>query len=92
MLASKVPNCRISVFHYASQWFGKGSVDTRIDVVADQLLYALDRSRGVRIPPGLLCTMLIFEEQHQNVNYFHLPLLGGYHSSESSRNRSFATK
>lgn len=39
MLASRVPNSRISVFQYQSQWFGKGSVDQRLENVADQLLY-----------------------------------------------------
>ncbi|CAO2653999.1 Nn.00g107320.m01.CDS01 [Neocucurbitaria sp. VM-36] len=46
MLARKIPNCRISVFQYQSQWFGRGSVNQRIENVANQLLYALDRSRG----------------------------------------------
>ncbi|KAH7378338.1 hypothetical protein BKA66DRAFT_149684, partial [Pyrenochaeta sp. MPI-SDFR-AT-0127] len=46
MLGRKIPNCRISVFQYQSQWFGKGSVNQRIESVANQLLYALDRSRG----------------------------------------------
>ncbi|KAJ4374896.1 hypothetical protein N0V83_001974 [Neocucurbitaria cava] len=46
MLPRKIPNCRISVFQYQSQWFGRGSVNQRIENVANQLLYALDRSRG----------------------------------------------
>ncbi|OAL51772.1 hypothetical protein IQ07DRAFT_472429, partial [Pyrenochaeta sp. DS3sAY3a] len=46
MLARKIPNCRISIFSYQSQWFGRGSVNQRIDNVANQLLYALDRTRG----------------------------------------------
>ena len=47
MLARKVPEARISVFHYQSQWFGKGSVDQQLDNVVDQLLYQLKRIRGV---------------------------------------------
>lgn len=47
MLARKVPNARISIFGYQSQWFGKGSIDQRIENVADQLLYQLERMRGV---------------------------------------------
>ena len=47
MLARKVPNARISVLEYQSQWFGKGSVDQRLENVADQLLYNLERLRGV---------------------------------------------
>ncbi|ORY18174.1 hypothetical protein BCR34DRAFT_554346 [Clohesyomyces aquaticus] len=46
MLARKVPNARISVFQYQSQWFGRGAVDQKLDNVANQLLYALERSRG----------------------------------------------
>jgi hypothetical protein len=47
MLARKVPNARISVFQFQSQWFGKGAVDQRLENVADQLLYQLERLRGV---------------------------------------------
>ncbi|KAF2652571.1 hypothetical protein K491DRAFT_43938 [Lophiostoma macrostomum CBS 122681] len=46
MLARKVPNARISVLEYQSQWFGKGSVDQRLENVANQLLYYLERLRG----------------------------------------------
>ncbi|KAF2732598.1 hypothetical protein EJ04DRAFT_306080 [Polyplosphaeria fusca] len=46
MLARKVQNPRISVFQYQSQWFGKGSVDQKLENVADQLLYQLERFRG----------------------------------------------
>ncbi|KAL1794340.1 hypothetical protein ACET3X_007761 [Alternaria dauci] len=45
MLPKKIPNAKISVFQYQSQWFGKGSVDERIDNVATKLLHGLDRSR-----------------------------------------------
>lgn len=45
MLASRVPGARISVFAYTSQWFGKGSIDQRLDNVADQLLSSLEWSR-----------------------------------------------
>jgi hypothetical protein len=47
MLASRVPGARISVFAYESQWFGKGSIDQRLDNVADQLLSSLEWSRKV---------------------------------------------
>lgn len=50
MLPRKVDDARISVFQYQSQWFGKGAVDQRLENVADQLLYHLDRLRGVRYP------------------------------------------
>ncbi|KAH7115871.1 ankyrin repeat-containing domain protein [Dendryphion nanum] len=46
MLARKVPNARISVFEYQSQWFGKGSVNQTLENVADQLLVSLERTRG----------------------------------------------
>ncbi|KAF2677393.1 ankyrin [Lentithecium fluviatile CBS 122367] len=46
MLARRVPNARISVFQFQSQWFGKGAVDQRLENVADQLLYQLERLRG----------------------------------------------
>ncbi|CAN9440295.1 unnamed protein product [Alternaria alternata] len=45
MLPKKIPHAKISVFQYQSQWFGKGSVDERIDNVATKLLHGLDRSR-----------------------------------------------
>ena len=45
MLPKKIPHAKISVFQYQSQWFGKGSVDERIDNVANKLLHGLDRSR-----------------------------------------------
>ncbi|KAI4614052.1 hypothetical protein J4E80_006742 [Alternaria sp. BMP 0032] len=45
MLPKKIPHAKISVFQYQSQWFGKGSVDERIDNVANKLLHSLDRSR-----------------------------------------------
>jgi len=47
MLPKKIPHAKISVFQYQSQWFGKGSVDERIDNVANKLLHSLDRSRVV---------------------------------------------
>ncbi|KAF2867482.1 ankyrin repeat-containing domain protein [Massariosphaeria phaeospora] len=46
MLPRRVPNARISAFEYQNQWFGKGAVDQRLENVADQLLYSLERSRG----------------------------------------------
>ncbi|KAF2019802.1 hypothetical protein BU24DRAFT_127423 [Aaosphaeria arxii CBS 175.79] len=51
MLGRKIPNARISVFQYQSQWFGKGSVDQQLDNVVDQLLYQLKRTRGVCLNP-----------------------------------------
>lgn len=56
MLPKKIPHAKISVFQYQSQWFGKGSVDERIDNVANKLLHGLDRSRvvGPQIPFRLL--------------------------------------
>ena len=58
MLPKKIPHAKISVFQYQSQWFGKGSVDERIDNVANKLLHGLDRSRvmGFRMP--LNCSLL----------------------------------
>lgn len=49
MLPKKIPHAKISVFQYQSQWFGKGSVDERIDNVANKLLHGLDRSRVVGV-------------------------------------------
>ncbi|EUC49611.1 hypothetical protein COCMIDRAFT_33038 [Bipolaris oryzae ATCC 44560] len=63
MLPKKIPHAKISVFQYQSQWFGKGSVDERIDNVANKLLHSLDRSRVIR----LLC---FWEENDSDlVNY-----------------------
>jgi hypothetical protein len=60
MLASRVPGARISVFAYTSQWFGKGSVDQRLDNVADQLLSSLEESRkeGEKTPIIFICHCL----------------------------------
>ncbi|KAF2113923.1 hypothetical protein BDV96DRAFT_104723 [Lophiotrema nucula] len=60
MLASKVPNARISVLNYRSQWFGFGSVDQRIENVADQLLHELRRLRTAdsKIPIIFICHCL----------------------------------
>lgn len=41
----KIPDARISIFLYSSQWFGKESVSQRLDNVAYKLLYGLDRIR-----------------------------------------------
>ncbi|KAF2492921.1 hypothetical protein BU16DRAFT_93807 [Lophium mytilinum] len=46
MLPKKIPNARISVLHYESQWYGKDPIDQKLENVVDQLLYALERSRG----------------------------------------------
>jgi hypothetical protein len=60
MLASRVPGARISVFAYESQWFGKGSVDQRLDNVAEQLLSSLEWSRkeGEKTPIIFVCHCL----------------------------------
>ncbi|KAF2030967.1 hypothetical protein EK21DRAFT_17600, partial [Setomelanomma holmii] len=51
MLARKIPDSRISIFLYSSQWFGKDSVSQRLDNVAYKLLYGLDRiRRAVEFP------------------------------------------
>lgn len=47
MLSRSVPNARIMVFEYESQWFGKGSIDQKLSSVADQLVLALFHTRSV---------------------------------------------
>lgn len=47
MLCRSIPNARIMVFEYESQWFGRGSIDQRLSSVADQLVLALFHSRSV---------------------------------------------
>ncbi|PVH96489.1 ankyrin [Periconia macrospinosa] len=46
MLANKISNARICVLEYASQWFGKGAVDQRVDQVAEKLLYYIKQNRS----------------------------------------------
>ena len=47
MLPRYVEKARIMVFEYESQWFGKGSINQRLSIVADQLLQALFHQRPV---------------------------------------------
>lgn len=47
MLSRTIPNARIMIFEYESQWFGRGSIDQRLSNVADQLVLALFHSRSV---------------------------------------------
>ncbi|KAF2841729.1 hypothetical protein M501DRAFT_904043, partial [Patellaria atrata CBS 101060] len=56
MLYSKIPSCRIMVFEYTSQWFGKGAIDNKLENVANQLMQALVYNR-----PAVLAAKL-----HQN--------------------------
>lgn len=52
MLPQRIPNARIMVFEYQSQWLGRGASNQRISYVADQLLMYLShqRSRGSKRP------------------------------------------
>jgi len=46
MLQKVVPNARILVFGYRSQWVGRDAVQTRISAVSDDLLHAIKVDRG----------------------------------------------
>ncbi|CAG8980794.1 hypothetical protein HYALB_00003719 [Hymenoscyphus albidus] len=48
MLPNVIPNARISVFGYRSQWFGKDAVQTDIKAIANELLESIQEERGVR--------------------------------------------
>ncbi len=52
MLPARVPNARILVFEYESQWFGKASVDQTLANVANQLVHALQHKRRVSTVPS----------------------------------------
>lgn len=49
MLASTVPNARIMVFEYESQWAGKGALNQRLSLVGEQLIRALFGVRSVSL-------------------------------------------
>ena len=52
MLPKVIPNARISVFGYRSQWFGPDAVEIRLSQIAADLLHAikLDRKEQVGLP------------------------------------------
>jgi hypothetical protein len=59
MLGRKIPDARISIFQYSESWFEKGSVNQRLDIMANKLLYGLDRMRrAVRLDELLVQTSL----------------------------------
>ena len=60
MLPRTIPNARVMILEYESQWFGKGSVNQRLYNVADQLVQALSnqRSRGSKRPIIFVCHCL----------------------------------
>jgi hypothetical protein len=47
MLPSAIPDARIMRFGYDSMWLGRHPVRTNIQIIADNLLAALDRRRRV---------------------------------------------
>lgn len=47
MLQAEVPNSRIMIFQYVSQWWGAAATSQSIDVVADNLLQYLKNHRKV---------------------------------------------
>jgi hypothetical protein len=48
MLPSSIPNSRILCFGYESTWLGKGAIQQRLPLVAEQLLHALLTERKAR--------------------------------------------
>jgi hypothetical protein len=55
MLPAIAPCARIMRYGYQSQWFGEGAMRQKASTVAQRLLLALRRRRGVRI--DLVCWM-----------------------------------
>jgi hypothetical protein len=51
MLPKAVPEARIMRFGYDSLWLGKEPIRTRLSAIANKLLLALSRERGVRLFP-----------------------------------------
>lgn len=50
MLPAVAPHARIMRYGYESQWFGEGAMRQKASTVAQRLLLALRRKRGVRPP------------------------------------------
>lgn len=48
MLRSAVPNARIMVYEYTSQWYGSGAVNARLQLVGEGLVRALREKRRER--------------------------------------------
>ncbi|KAG9228113.1 hypothetical protein BJ875DRAFT_351116, partial [Amylocarpus encephaloides] len=57
MLPSEIPSARIMRFGYMSQWYGDDAIRQRPGTIADQLLWALKRTRR---QPALRSRPLVF--------------------------------
>jgi hypothetical protein len=82
MLQAEVPNSRIMIFQYASQWWGEGAVSQRLEQVADNLVQALKNKRKVSLSVSSLCqqTRLITSAGMSQASYhLHRPLSRGCH-------------
>ena len=93
MLCRSIPNARIMVFEYESQWFGRGSIDQRLSSVADQLVLALFHSRSVGsqgnasawpFSCGLVLLILLLSERIDPANRVRVSLFGRYHRGKGS--------
>ncbi|KAL8920307.1 MAG: hypothetical protein Q9172_004567 [Xanthocarpia lactea] len=50
MLATAIPHSRIMVYEYESKWFGKGAIDTRLNLLGEKLIRDLYKSRSQKGP------------------------------------------